>query len=338
MLGEEQELGKGTGTSISNLKDVYTIELNDDEETYTIKYYGKKTSENTILGTITGEEKEEVVEISVKMKDKDGANLNITNTPESLASVYGKAVSNYTKGGTYRVFFIDFDGKYGEKGTIYLKADKTEDIKLSEAPNRNVEGENQKINTTTYEPTEKAIAMMKKQNPVWGEKDGTVNQIHEKCVAWLCNPTTGKTGENKQWEIYFDGEKANYVIGTPSIEMYVDSYNGVKHETQGNYILGAEYYENGDAHGYKYTLNGEKSTLEGATDYYTGPNSLDNSNDYNKMYVNGPWWFASTSYYNTSTFCIVSTNPYLNGSNYDNTLGVCPVVSLKPSFQVQLAD
>ena len=81
-----------------------------------------------------------------------------------------KKVSNYTKGGTYRVFFIDFEGKYGEKGTVYLKADNAERIKLAGAPNRNIEGENEIINTTTYEPTEEAIAMMKKQNPGWGKK------------------------------------------------------------------------------------------------------------------------------------------------------------------------
>ena len=310
---------------------------------------GKPAQNGSIIYTI-GLEKEDVslredgallAGNSVKMLDKDGKKIDITNDSESLASVYGKKVSNYTKGGTYRVFFIDFEGKYGAKGTVYLKADSTENIRLNGAQDKTVEvgeGEDpEKINTTTYEPTEKAIDMMKKQNPWWGKKDGTVNQMHERCAAWLCSPTAAAESSNRQWEIYFDGEKADYVIGTPSVEMYVDSYNGVKHKTQGNYILGAEYFENGNAHGYKYTLNGEKSTLQGATDYYTGANSLDKT-DYGKMYVNGLWWLASPSAYETNRICLVSGNAVLQYTSDGSTVGVCPLVCLKSSFQVQLAE
>ena len=126
-------------------------------------------------------------------------------------------------------------------------------------------------------------------NPKWASGDGITNQAHERCAAWLCNPTTSEEGSNKQWNIYFDGEKANYVIGSPSVEMYVESYNGVKHPNQGTYLLGAENKEIENAHGYRYTLDGETSTLSEATEYYTGTGSLDNT-DYGKMYVRNIWW------------------------------------------------
>ncbi len=56
----------------------------------------------------------------------------------------------------------------------------------------------------------------------------------KKAAAWLCSPS--------QWTIYCDTSKANYAIGSPTVEMYVASYNQVSHTT-GNYTLGATYRE-----------------------------------------------------------------------------------------------
>ena len=58
-------------------------------------------------------------------------------TAEQIAAnpekYYGKKVTNYTAGGkTYRIFYIDTEGKFGDKNTVYLKADWTaNDTRLS---------------------------------------------------------------------------------------------------------------------------------------------------------------------------------------------------------------
>lgn len=78
-----------------------------------------------------GEIKEAVT--SVKMKDKN--NDDVTITKSNVGTYYGEVV-DYTKNTidtdsdetadtsmTYRLFYIDFDGLFGDAGTIYLKAD-----------------------------------------------------------------------------------------------------------------------------------------------------------------------------------------------------------------------
>ena len=125
--------------------------------------------------------------------------------------------------------------------------------------------------------------------------------------------------------------------------MYVASYNQVSHTT-GNYKLGATYRET-SAPGYIYTLNGKQSTIS-RNDYYTGDNTLDYTG-YNSMYCgrNGSigsgnyWWLASPSAVNSGHVCLVpGNNAYLTNTYFSNTLGVCPLVSLKPGVGVELEN
>ena len=149
---------------------------------------------------------------------------------------YGKKVSNYTAGGkTYRIFYVDRAGKFGisslgsGENTIYLKADWTDD--------------NATLNQFhTYTP--KSTLVLEKMNSLWWNERGLAQSSWdwgEHMAAYLCDPTTALNTSNQAWSNYFDEEKANYVIGSPSIEMYIASYNDVPHST-GNHILGAEYY------------------------------------------------------------------------------------------------
>ena len=125
--------------------------------------------------------------------------------------------------------------------------------------------------------------------------------------------------------------------------MYVASYNQVSHTT-GNYKLGATYRET-SAPGYIYTLNGKQSTIS-RNDYYTGDNTLDYTG-YNSMYCgrNGSigsgnyWWLASPSAVNSGHVCLVpGNNAYLTNTYFSNTLGVCPLVALKPGVGVELEN
>ena len=233
---------------------------------------------------------------------------------------YGKKVTNYTAGGkTYRIFYIDTEGKFGDKNTVYLKADWTaNDTSL-----------------TTYTPSGTDLTTYKKLNPSWAAKRGSSTSSwnsNEYAAAWLCSPS--------KWTTYCDTSKANYAIGAPTAEMYVASYNQVSHTT-GNYKLGATYRAT-DYPGYIYTLNGKQSTIS-RNDYYTGTDALDYTG-YNSMYCgkNGSkgscyWWFASPSANNSYGVCYVNGGgAYLGDDGYSSTRGVCPLVSLKSSFQLEI--
>ena len=236
---------------------------------------------------------------------------------------YGKKVTNYTAGGkTYRIFYIDTEGKFGDKNTVYLKADWTaNDTTLS--------------SYTSYTPSGTDLATYKKLNPSWAAKRGSSTSswnYNEHAAAWLCSPS--------QWTTYYDSTKANYAIGSPTAEMYVASYNQVSHTT-GNYKLGATYRAT-DYPGYIYTLNGKQSNISNS-DYWTGNNTLDYAG-YNSMYCgkNGStgsyyWWLASPSAGGSDYVCAVSGYyAFLSTNHYSSTYGVCPLVSLKSSFQLEI--
>ena len=230
---------------------------------------------------------------------------------------YGKKVTNYTAGGkTYRIFYIDTEGKFGDKNTVYLKADWTaNDTYL-----------------TTYTPSGTDLETYKKLNPSWATQRGNSTSswhTNEKAAAWLCSPS--------QWTIYCDTSKANYAIGSPTVEMYVASYNQVSHTT-GNYKLGATYRAT-NVPGYIYTLDGKQPTGYNG-DYSTNVDTLDYIG-YNSMYCgkteNCYRWLASPSAYDYEYVCLAGGGSASLGiDHYGLTYGICPLISLKPDFQLEI--
>ena len=119
--------------------------------------------------------------------------------------------------------------------------------------------------------------------------------------------------------------------------MYVASYNQVSHTT-GNYKLGATYRAT-DYPGYIYTVNGTQQN----SGYWTDNNTLDYTG-YNSMYCgkNGSpdechWWLASPSAGDEWGVCYVDgSSANLDYYYYSDTIGACPLVSLKSSFQLEI--
>ena len=274
----------------------------------------------TITSKVEGTEYQATCTVTVT---KTRTNVTAEQIAENPGTFYGQKVTNYTAGGKiYRIFYIDTEGKFGDKNTVYLKADWTSnDTKLS--------------NYTGYTPRGTDLATYKKLNPSWAAKRGSSTSswnYNEHAAAWLCSPS--------KWTTYCDTSKANYAIGAPTAEMYVASYNQVSHTT-GNYKLGATYRET-SAPGYIYTLNGKQSNISNS-EYWTGNNTLDYTG-YNSMYCgkNGSegeyyWWLASPSAGNPYTVCYVDGNyAYLRNNLYSGTYGACSLVSLKSSFQLEI--
>ena len=281
-------------------------------------------------GTVTG-----VAEgtATITIKGKVSTNVSTTCTvtvkkalvdltAEQIAAnkekYYGEVAQNYTQGGlTYRIFYVDAENKFGDgANTVYLKADYKDEKALT---------------TDISSLTTDDIQKYKNMNPVWNAARGTVAQSswndNEKASAWLCAPS--------QWTTYVDSTKANYATGAPSADMYVASYNDVKHDTgtaKGG--LSAEY----STPGYIYKVNGTSSNRG----WSTANDTLDYKG-YNSMYArksgSNYWWLASPSS-GRSNFV-----GYVNGSiaavsydSCDNPNAVGPLVSLKSGIPVQVEE
>ena len=164
------------------------------------------------------------------MVDGQTVTLTKSNAPE----YYGKVVTNYDSPTpvTWKLFYIDFDGKYGEAGKIYLKAEQVTTTALSVSSS---------ISST------KAVDKMKQMNPSWARYDGVVYLNNEHAVLWLC--------EEDNWSSYKNNEKADYVMGAPSVEMYIDSYNAY-HSKKGTagYQIVKYACTTSDIIGYKYSI------------------------------------------------------------------------------------
>ena len=276
---------------------------------------------------------------------------------------YGKKVENYKASeedtNTYRIFYVDTENYFGDgENTIYLKADD------SYAYN------NKTYNLNSYASYDTANTKIRTMNPLWAagkkstsdtkirgesefeeQSDGTKKvtwNINEQAAAYLCSPINATTygTTTLPWKSYYKPNDANvnYVIGGPSIEMYVKSYNQTHDkDSDGNNVLECQYQIN-RVPGYGYKVYGT-TTLNGG--WSTEVDTLDYSNTYNSMYcgktTNGigsktsHWWISSPSTYFSDSICVLSgdyAGLYYDGYNLEG--GICPLVSLKSSFTVQV--
>ena len=243
----------------------------------------------------------------------------VTLTRDNAPEYYGKVVTNYNQANaTYRLFYIDFAGDFGAKGTVYLKADQVSTTFLD---------------ITASASSTTALEKMKQMNPMWAKVNVTADDSSEKAVLYLC--------DESKWTNYKDASKADYVIGAPSIEMYVKSYNAYH-----SYIGTIGYYkqlnckwwykgasEDVKSSGYMYTFG----TSVNVSSYVGTTNDYTLLQDENNMYVKSKqnWWLASPAAYDKSVCVVFGGSFYLSGTIYqigDYVRGICPLVSLKSDF------
>jgi hypothetical protein len=130
-------------------------------------------------------------------KDNVGKYLGMKVAPTSYST--SLEIDDETVDVTYRLFYIDFDGEYGDKikNTIYLKSDCEEII--------------QALELETYDASN-----VQKFN--LGYKAANTTEERNTGVSWLLN--------SSNWERYCDKTKgATAAYGAPSLEMWVRSYN-----------------------------------------------------------------------------------------------------------------
>ena len=270
----------------------------------------------------------------------------VTITKDNVADYLGKVVTNYvpttnsvTIGGTeytvstkYRLYYVDFDGKYGEKNGVYLKADCTSN--------------NYALGQDTTESTASNVKIRALNPSLY--KDGVTSpnasQENMKAVTFLTNTSNWnslKTGASL-------ADKVNYVVGAPSVEMMFDSYNtkyGLKDKAINIGELTADteraklvyQYTSGDV-GYKVGPCHDNGT---EYDYYTSDYSVKTDATIDSMYYPGNsqyYWLASPSAYTTSHVLFVRciSGGYVNANTYYSNYAFCPLVSLKSTVSLEL--
>ncbi len=274
----------------------------------------------------------------------------VTITKDNVATYLGRVVTNYVPTGTtvtvgtntytvsnnYRLYYVDFEGKYGEKNGVYLKADCTnknyalgQDTTASKEDNIKIEA----LNPSLYNQT--------------GVTAPAASQENMKAVTWLLNTSNWnslKTGASI-------ADKVNYVVGAPSVEMMFDSYNtkyGLKDKAMNTDKLTAstdrvklfyKYPYDSNNYGYGVGPCNYGSTVK---DYYynTSQYSVKTDSKVDSMYYPGDnqyYWLASPSALNANSVLFVSSS---NGGcvtyAYSGGLAFCPLVSLKSTVSLQL--
>ena len=265
-----------------------------------------------------------IEKVSVKILDVDGVEHLVAE--EDVGNWYGKAVSNYKDNATYRIFYIDFDGDFGDIGTIYLKAEIDKPVSL-----------------WLYDIENKVETLVQKMNPKWALKRGQDIEnwnSNERAAAWLCVPSRSDKAGN--WKNYFETNKAEYVIGSPSLEIYIKSYNQVPH-TNSNLIIGCSFADENTtpkvtSPGYIYLVNNTKPLSDS---YYKTQDNLLDKTDYKGIYcIDGKYvWLASPNAYLSANVCSVyGTRGCIYSNNYKNTPCINPLISLKSTFTPQISE
>ena len=275
----------------------------------------------------------------------------VTITKDNVADYLGKVVTNYvptattvkigektyTVSNNYRLYYVDFDGKYGEKNGVYLKADCTNKNYVLPI-------------TDTTESTASNVKIPALNPSLY--KDGvtapTASNANMEGVTFLTNTSNWnslKTGASI-------ADKVNYVVGAPSVEMMFDSYNTKYNLTESTPNTGEltaetaraklfyQYPTTLDSNNYGYAV-GPCHDNVAEYGYYTSDYSVKTDATIDSMYYPGNsqyYWLASPSATNTYSVLSVYCNygGYVFGDDSNGSNAFCPLVSLKSTVSLQL--
>ena len=245
-------------------------------------------------------------------------------TKENVRNYMGKIITNYknidttenitidsntyTVSTTYRLYYVDFDNDYGEgAGTVYLKADCLVNNKKS------LQLDGAIVTSKIYELNPN----IKTNGPI-----ETNNNM--KATIWLLDTAkwNGLKLSGASTEI---GDNVIYVVGAPSIEMMMDSYNQY-YEGTGREII-QRSYTTGD-YGY--------STV-------VGMGSIATDSNIDTMYYPGDdqdYWVGSPGIYGeNSTLCgSCQFGGVIVAVNHNGIANFCPLVCLSPNTELQISN
>ena len=298
--------------------------------------------------------------------ESESDTIGIPITSENMGQYLGRKVK-YTPGnagsasyGTstdYRLFYVDVgtgaNGKYGDgQGTIYLKADCD-----SKSANWSAYKQYDSGKDGSESSSDNRVIMFK-LNP--GMNGNVLNDDHDCGVAWMTDPA--QWSDWKDGTIKLDNDSTvsgiNYVVGGPSLEMYVDSYNAyLDSHTENNIVqiykngsrtekaeqLDCEYVTSGyDAIGYRIGFKNTAKVNWANTGYFQENNSLFayNSENGQQMYnpgSMGSYWLVSPSASTAQRILCAWGAHSIVSLNYTynrHAFGFCPLVSIKSGVSI----
>ena len=287
-------------------------------------------------------------------------------TQENVKNYLGKVVTNfkqdyegqeetvhienedYQVSKKYRLYYVDFENKYGDgEGTIYLKADCTNHNYRLQLDETDAEGN-------------KGIRIKQLNPELYKDKEGNekaspaVTNPNMQAVTWLLNENNWSSLKNG---VTIKTEDINYIVGTPSLEMMMDSYNtkyanvieDVDKPDYTDITPGGEdrrklfYQYNNSTNGYQVgpCANDKKEYGDSTSDnsVWTDPN-IDTLYYPGKIDDSGNrYWLASPSSYLAD--CMFGVRYSQGGSifcdyYYYFNNAFCPLVSLKSTVKLEL--
>ena len=255
----------------------------------------------------------EIVRVSVI----DGSVAVKYGAKHIIADDYGKYVINYTTPSK-----IESDKEYGIGGWQIFYADEENiyliaDDYMNKKYDNKLYGDNYKLSMTYrlsgYNGTSDIADNLKKLNRMYFDKGYSTTNDSAKSVALML--------DTNRWNKNFKNEKyAEWAIGGPSLEMFVNSYN--------NYYTRAKIdIEATNSNGYKVKLNNENT-------YHWSISGLDNSSDnvYIRPYIKAVGMFLCTMGAQNTKYDIflVQNNGELKNVAYSHgAAGFRPLVALK---------
>ena len=338
------EVGAGTAeitytatfkVSLGHFKTVEEVEEVGGEETTVRKAYYYPGTEDTNGVEIT------------ESNIGNYLGMKVNYTPTGAKTVSSKTIGTGKNGSetspTYRLFYVDVNGDYGEEGTIYLKAD-------DDANNASLSALAEATGTTK----------MQQFNKKWWADTTKCN--NSSYASYNNRISVNKLLDPSKWTEYKDasGENqiADYVVGAPSLEMWIDSYNAFLRKntpTSGTYYelnctvtqdatngptganSGAGYYVgiNG-AYGHNSGWSADRSTLVNPLSYEGNPTAADRVEAWNRG--TGHYWLASPHAGN-SDFVLFVSGVYgcvsYDSYNTSYSFAFCPLVSIKSGVSIQ---
>ena len=304
----ETYLNKNNATLKGEQDGSYIIEYNGNEYTIEKDNLDSKREEQKVIVTENGEKKI----------------ITVADMAKEPKKYYGARVTNYTKDGTYRIFYVDTAGKYGDGvNTVYLIADYYANRQTGLGTYTNGEYKAYEYNSNKTK--------IRQMNPMWSNYIGNLEEIsweeNAKSAAYLC--------DTSKWESYCDNTKANYAIGGPSLEMYADSYNQT-HNANSLVYTCEPTTGCGENKGKGYFLgaNGKYDVHDG---WYTHQNTIDTTQ--NEIYLTDntyPWIVSPSASDPCFVFRVNSYNVYIGYDYLYSTCGVRPLVSLKSGTEIKI--
>ncbi len=276
-----------------------------------------------------------------KVAIKGGA-IDVASNPEKY---YGATITNYTESSNSKVGWKIL---YSDSSNIYLIAD--DYIPYDSIPNSTENGSatSNKPNTgdTSYTSTAYFTNILQDYTGSMSITESKIQNLNSKYFEYL----KSNNKQNKQYSMKavaymldtkawkkFKGEKADYAIGGPTLEIFIKSWNAKYKDAKIEYQVadvGSDYK----------ALNGYTHKKAGTTDYTTYIIDAFRKSDssYDDLYVIRDtskaysMWLASTSGHGATYLGYVDCIGYLGDQDYYyGGSGFRPLVCLKSSVKLE---